>query len=120
MDLLGPAIATISLLNNSEIVSIACDYAGIEEIRREVLQEAVKSANASAAATASAFGTLVAGVHRLKYQISGLDNNLKKPRNTLSKMKRSKVADTDVAAVSDGLRLAHTVKSLPMWSQIST
>lgn len=110
MDLLGPAVATVSSLKNSEIVSMAWDYAEIEKIKREILQEAVRSANASATAIASALNTSLTGVHRLKYEISGLDNNLVMPRNTLSKMRRAKISDAEFADVSDGLSLSHTAK----------
>ena len=87
MDLLGPTFATVASLKNSEIVSMAWDYAEIEKTKREILQEAVRSANASATAIASALNTSLNGVHRLKYEISGLDDRVAMPRDTLSKMK---------------------------------
>ena len=110
MDLLGPAVATVASLKNSEIVSMAWDYSEITKIKREILQEAVRLANASATAIASALNISLNGVHRLKYEISGLDDRLPMPRNTLSKMKRAKVAEADFASVSDGLNLTHTTK----------
>ena len=110
MDLLGPAVATVSSLKNSEIVSMAWDYAEIEKIKREILQEAVRSANASATAIASALNTSLVGVHRLKYEIAGLDNKLEMPRNTLSKMKRARISAAEFEDASEGLNLSHTAK----------
>lgn len=110
MDLLGPAVATVSSLKNSDIVSMAWDYAEIEKIKREILQEAVRSANASATAIATALKTTLIGVHRLKYEISGLDDRLEMPRNRLSKRRRAMIADAEFADVSDGLSLSHTAQ----------
>ena len=44
MDLLGPAVATIASLKNSEIVSMTWTYPDIEQTKREILQEAVRLA----------------------------------------------------------------------------
>lgn len=108
MELLGPAVATIASLKNSEILSMTWEYSDIDKIKREILQKAVRSANASATAIASALNTSLVGVHRLKYQISGLDNNLKTPNTNLSKMKRARIADSDLTDMSDSLSLSHT------------
>jgi len=108
MDLLGPAVATIASLKNSEIVSMAWDYKEIEKIKREILKEGVKLTNASANAIASALNTSLMGVHRLRYEISGLDDKLTRPHRTISKMKRARIVDADLADVSDGLSLSHT------------
>ena len=108
MDLLGPAVATIASLKNSEIVSIAWDYAGIEKIRGELLQDAVRLANTSANAIASALNTSLAGVHRLRYEISGLDDGLARPRIAATKMARSRIAAADFDEVVAGLSLSHT------------
>ena len=48
LELLGPAVATIASLKNSEIVSMAWNYSDVDKIKREILQEAVRSAHASA------------------------------------------------------------------------
>lgn len=108
MELLGPAVAIIASLKNSEILSMTWNYSDIDKIKREILQKAVRSANESATAIASALNTSLAGVHRLKYQISGLDNNLKTPNATLSKMKRARIADSELSGMSDSLSLSHT------------
>lgn len=110
MDLLGPSVATVSSLKNSEITAVAWNYAEIEKIKREILQEAVRYANASAVAIATALGTSLTGVHRLKYEVSGLDNNLHGLRNAPVRMKRSMISDAEFASASAGLSLSHTAK----------
>ena len=108
MELLGPAVAVIASLKNSELVSIAWNYSDVDKIKREILQEAVRSANESANAIVSALNTSLAGVHRLKYEISGLDDKLRMPSATRSKMKRASFSSSDLADVSDSLSLSHT------------
>ena len=109
LELLGPAVATIASLKNSEIVSMAWNYSDVHKIKREILQEAVRSAHASANAIVSALNTSLAGLHRLKYEISGLDDQLEMPYAALSGMKRAKLAAAASSAdIADGLNLSHT------------
>ena len=107
MELLGPAVATISSLKNSELLSIAWKYSNVDEVKREVLQEAVRSSKDSADAIVSALNASLAGVHRLKYEISGLNDELKTARASRARIK-SKSSKSDFEIVSDSLRLSHT------------
>lgn len=107
MDLLGPAVATIASLKNSAVESMSWEYSDIEKVKREILQDAVRSANASATAIVSALNVSLAGLHRLKYGVSGLDNHPVLASYGYGKMKRASVlADCDEAA--GGLSLSHT------------
>ncbi len=108
MDLLGPAIATIVSLKNSNIVSIAWNYSELDRVKREILQEAVQLTNASATAIVAALGTSLAGIHRLKYEMSGLDDKLAAPLQVQSRMRKAKFADSDIANAAEGLSLSHT------------
>ena len=110
MDLLGPTIGTVASLKNSELMSMAWDYTEIEKTKREVLQEAVRLANSAATAIASALGTSLAGLHRLKYDVSGLDNRLRTTHFGSARMRKTKVVDAGIADVASGLSLSHTTK----------
>ena len=108
MELLGAAVAKIATLKNSEIESMAWDYTDIEKVKRELLDAAVRSADAAAKAIVSALNTSLVGIHRLNYKVSGLDNE----SETLHDMHRSRVK---FAAASHGhdsdssrLNLSHT------------
>ena len=108
LDLLGPAVATIASLKNSELVSMSWNYTDIEKTKREILQDAVRLAKESATAIAIALGISLAGVHRLRYEISGLDDKLATSHRALSKRKRSRIADWDFDEIAGGLNLSHT------------
>ena len=79
----------------------------MEKTKRKILQSAVRSAYASANAIASTLDTSLLGVHRLKYDVSGLDDRVAMPQSSLSQLKR-RGADADFSDVSGGLSLSHT------------
>ena len=108
MDLLGPAVAAIASLKNSEITSVEWNYTDRAKIRQDLLQEAVRLANQSATAIATALNTSVEGVHRLSYNISGLDDKLRVDHAAYSKMSRAKMVDFELSAMSEALSLSHT------------
>ena len=108
MELLAAAVASIASLKNSEIVSLAWNYSDVDKIKREILAEAVQSANASADVIVGALDTSLAGVHRLQYEVSGLDNQLYQRSAALSQGGRSKFSAASMSSVSEGLNLSHT------------
>ena len=108
MNLLAPSVATIASLKNSALVSMAWEYSDVDKTKREILQEAVRSANASATAISSALNVSLVGVHRLKYEISGLDNRFTTPYETPSKRSKARIVEADFVEVTDGLSLSHT------------
>lgn len=109
IEILAPVIGAISSQKNAKIFSIAWDYPDLAKTQKDVLQQAVRAAIASAKAIADALNVSVLGVHKLSYDISGLDTELRTP--VVSKFARTralKAADTELSA--GGLIFSHTTE----------
>lgn len=110
MDMLALAIAAILVQFNSEISSIAWDYQDLSCTRKDVLQEAVRAAHSSAIGIAGALNVSLSGIHKLSYEVRGLDSELQIPGRDLA-MSRSVVAlAASPANLSPRLVFSHTAQ----------
>ncbi len=110
MDMLALAIAAIFVQFNSEISSIAWDYQDLSCTRKDVLQEAVRAAHSSAIGIAGALNVSLSGIHKLSYEVRGLDPELQIPGRDLA-MSRSVVAlAASPANLSPRLGFSHTAQ----------
>lgn len=113
IDALSPVIVALGSQKNAKVRSIAWDYPDLAKMRRDVLQEAVRAAQASAAAIASALGAPLAGVHRLSYQVGGLDTELQLPRQHMLREYAKSRASRGMELAEEsglGLTLSHTTR----------
>ncbi len=76
---LGKVLSAVSGQKNAQIVSLAWKYHDLAKAKQGVIQSAVKAANESAMGIAQALSAQLTGVHKLSYDISGLDNELHFP-----------------------------------------
>lgn len=102
IELLGPVLAAISAQKNARMESVNWHYSELENIKQEVLQQAVRSAKSSAEQIAAALNTTLAGVHRLSYKLSGVEtaNESPLPLRESSKSRMMHFADSDLAHLS--------------------
>lgn len=110
MDLLGNAVQVVSSLKNSELTRIDWDYSNLETKKREVLDEAVRQAKTSAETIASALGQQLGGVHRLRYDVHGLDNGQQDLSPRRLRMARARASSMDLSESTQGLTLAHRTR----------
>lgn len=104
IDLLGRVLSEISSQKNSKLAAISWQYTDIEKTKRALTQAAVRAAKESACAVADSLGVSLLGVHKLTYDLSGLDTELRVP-NVSGYALRSRKATTEPL---DSLDLSHT------------
>ncbi|MCO6046761.1 SIMPL domain-containing protein [Aeoliella sp. ICT_H6.2] len=108
LESIGPTLAAISSQKNATTDSITWRFSALEDAKRDVLQQAVRNAKASAEQIAQALGTTLAGVHRLSYDSSGIDG-VTRPPSAFGKARRTRKleqAETELSQMS----LTHTAR----------
>ncbi len=110
IDLLGPVIAAISSQKNSKISSIAWVYHELAKMQKDVLQDAVRAAHLSATAIADALNVSLSGVHRLSYNVTGLDTDLQIPGKSFARSRAANDFVTGLPDLSSGLMFSHTTQ----------
>lgn len=75
-ELLGRLLAAVSTQKNAKIAAISWQYPEIEKTKGGLIQEAVRGAKHTAHTVAEALGVPLLGVHRLSYDVTGLDTDL--------------------------------------------
>ncbi|QDU86879.1 hypothetical protein Pla175_02330 [Pirellulimonas nuda] len=103
-ELLGRMLTAVSSQKNSKILSVAWQYAELDQIKRQLILTAVRSAKDAAMAMAASLEVPLLGVHKLSYDVSGLDTNIRVPDESGLAM-RVKARST---ASLDSLSLTHT------------
>ena len=76
IELLGAVLTVISAQKNTKITDIVWEYSAMAQMKQELLQQAVNIAKAVAQSIADSLGVGLLGVHKLAYQISGIDAGL--------------------------------------------
>lgn len=104
IELLGRVLSTISSQRNSKLAAISWQYTDIEITKRDLTQAAVRAAKESARAVAESLGVPLLGVHKLSYDLSGLDTELCVPDMSGYAVRRRKA----MTAPLDSLDLSHT------------
>ncbi|WP_339748955.1 SIMPL domain-containing protein [uncultured Rubinisphaera sp.] len=104
IDLLGRVLAAISSQKNSKLAAISWQYPDLEKTKRDLVQNAVRAAKDAARAVADSLAVPLLGVHKLSYDISGLDTELRVPEVSGFAMRRSKAMATPL----DSLDLSHS------------
>ncbi len=79
IELLGRVLAVIASQKNSKLAAISWQYPDIEKTKRNLIQTAVRAAKDAARAVADSLSVPLLGVHKLSYDISGLDTELRIP-----------------------------------------
>ncbi len=102
--MLGRVLAAISSQKNSKLSAIAWQYPGLEKTKRDLIQTAVRAAKETAHAVADSLEVTLLGIHKLSYDLSGLDTALRVPDASSYPM-RARKAKT---AALDSLELSHT------------
>ncbi|MCC9604503.1 SIMPL domain-containing protein [Blastopirellula sp. JC732] len=74
---LGPIMAAISSQKNAKLYSIAWKYENLDQAKHEVMQAAIETAKRAAQLVAESLGVALLGVHKLTYEVSGLDDMLR-------------------------------------------
>ncbi len=110
IDSLASVIATIASQKNSKILSIAWDYAELRKAQQEVLQTAVRAAHSSALAIAAALNTSVLGVHKLSYEVAGLDTDLQVPGRRAARNRAVMEFRSSASELPSGLTFSHTTQ----------
>ncbi len=103
IELLGRVLAAISSQKNSRLAAISWQYPDLARTTRDLIQTAVHAAKDAARAVADSLAVPLLGVHKLSYDISGLDTELRVPEVSGYAMRRSKARTTAL----DSLDLAH-------------
>jgi len=117
MESLAPIIGAISSQKNSEISSVAWDYFDLAKTKKDVLQDAVRATSMAATAIADALNVSVLGVHRLSYEVNGLDTDLSVPGRrhlggrAVMEFKKGVVGLPSGLTFSHATRIAVTVKA---------
>jgi uncharacterized protein YggE len=104
LDLLGPVLAAVSSQKNAKVAAVAWQYRDLLKIKHEVLQEAVRAAKASATVIADSLSVALLGVHKLSYDVTGLDTEVRVPASSAYAM-RALAAKTTAL---ETLTLSHT------------
>lgn len=104
LDLLGRVLAAVSSQKNSKIAAISWHYPDIEKTKRDLIQRAVRGAKDAARAVADSLAVPLVGVHKLSYDISGLDTELRVPEISGYAMRARKAKGTAL----ESLDLSHT------------
>ena len=104
IDLLGRVLSAISSQKNAKLDAISWLYPDLETTRRDLVQTAVRAAKETARAVADSLDVPLLGVHKLSYDISGLNAEFQVP-DTSSNPGRARKALT---APLDTLELSHT------------
>ncbi len=105
IDLLGRVLTAVSSQKNSKIAALSWHYPNIEKTKRDLIQSAVRAAKEAARAVADSLSVPLVGVHKLSYEISGLDTELRVPEISAYAMRARTKAKT---AALDSLDLSHT------------
>ncbi len=106
IELLGPVLAAVSSQKNAKIEAVAWQYTDLPKTKMELLQEAVRTAKASATAVADSLSVALLGVHKLSYEVIGLDTQVRLPAT--SSYAGGTKARKGRAAALEGLMLSHT------------
>jgi uncharacterized protein YggE len=105
IDLLGRVLTTISSQKNSKIAAISWHYPDIENTKRDLIRKAVRAAKDAARDVADSLAVSLVGVHKLSYEISGLDTELRVPEVSAYTARARTKAN---ATALDSLDLSHT------------
>ncbi len=74
---LGSILTAISSRKNSKIVGISWRYPDLDQSKNTTMQNAVRAAKSAANQIAAALGTTLSGIHKLSYELSGLDTDIR-------------------------------------------
>jgi uncharacterized protein YggE len=105
IDLLGRVLTTISSQKNSKIAAISWHYPDIENTKLDLIRKAVRAAKDAARDVADSLAVSLVGVHKLSYEISGLDTELRVPEVSAYTARARTKAN---ATALDSLDLSHT------------
>lgn len=102
--MLGRVLAAISSQKNAKLSAIAWQYSGLEKTKQDLIQTTVRAAKETAHAVADSLEVPLLGIHKLSYDLSGLDTELRVPEGSSYPM-RARKAKT---AALESLELSHT------------
>lgn len=108
IDLLGRVLATISSQKNSALAAISWQYLDLDKTKRKLVDSAVLASKESARMIANSLDVPLLGVHKLSYEISGLDNEQRVPE-VYAYATRSRKAKSSAL---ESLDLSHTATVL--------
>lgn len=96
MEAFGAALSAISSQKNAKIAGMSWHYLDLKETKAATLQNAVRASKAAATQIAVALGTNVSAVHKLSYEFTGIDTEVR----------------TALSAYSGKMRVKHSTASL--------
>ena len=102
---LGRVLTAISSQKNSKIAGIAWHYPDVDKTKQDLVRKAARAAKDAARAIADSLAVPLVGVHKLSYDVSGLDTELRLPEASAYAMRARTQAK---ATVLDNLDLSHT------------
>jgi uncharacterized protein YggE len=105
---LGRVLAIISSQENSKIISISWQYTGLEQIKHDLLQIAVGNVKNVAQSIANSLSVKLLGVHRLSYKVSGLDTQVRLPRDRESSDEMMRRSSRYNSEALDNMNLSHS------------
>ena len=104
VELLGRVLAAISSQKNAKIAAVSWQYPDLAKTKHELIQTAARSAKDAARSVADSLAVPLVGVHKLCYEISGLDTELRVPEVSAYAMH----AHTAKQKALESLDLSHT------------
>lgn len=111
IELLGAVLAAVSSQKNSRIVAVAWRYPDLDQSKHEVLQEAVRAARSAATAIADSLAVSLLGVHKLSYNIAGLDTETRLPQPAAYASREAMgLKEQRAAEALQSLSLSHTTR----------
>ncbi|MBC8289192.1 MAG: SIMPL domain-containing protein [Planctomycetes bacterium] len=108
MEAFGPALAAISSQKNAKIAGMSWHYPDLDETKAATLQNAVRASKVAATQIAIALGTTVSAVHKLSYEFTGIDTEVRTTLGAYSGKTRAKHS----TAALDQLNLFHKTRML--------
>jgi uncharacterized protein YggE len=107
IELLGRILSKISSQKNAKLSEIVWQYPDLAKHKRELVQAAVRAAKDAAVAIAESLAVSLQGIHRLSYEMVGLDRDLHIPAEPGALMRTRSMQQT---APLDSLDLSHEGK----------
>jgi uncharacterized protein YggE len=108
IELLGRILSKISSQKNAKLSEIVWQYPDLEKHKRELVQAAVHAAKDAAIAIAESLAVTLQGVHRLSYEMVGLDRDLHLLEDHRGPLMRTRTMQQ--TAPLDSLDLSHEGK----------
>ena len=75
LDCLGPTLAAIASQKNAKLGELLWEYDELDKTQNDLLQSAVKKTKATAQSIAHSLGTQCVAIHKLSYEIHGVNQH---------------------------------------------